>query len=60
MMRFKVVGFFYLIFLSIIQIKRLLLLLLFGALQLWYQSHALARSVDPTREDACAHKRGGL
>ena len=26
----------------------------------WYQSHALARSVGPTREDVCACKGGGL
>ena len=26
----------------------------------WYQSHALAGSVGPTREDACARKAGGL
>ena len=26
----------------------------------WYQSHALARSVGPTHEDACARKGGGL
>ena len=26
----------------------------------WYQSHALAGSVDPTRKDVCAHKEGGL
>ena len=32
----------------------------FEALQLWYQSHALAESVGPTREDACARKGGGL
>ena len=26
----------------------------------WYQSHVLAESVGPTREDACARKGGGL
>ena len=26
----------------------------------WYQNHALVGSVGPTREDACAHKGGGL
>ena len=26
----------------------------------WYQSHTLVKSVDPTREDACARKGGGL
>ena len=26
----------------------------------WYQSHALAGSVGPTREDACARKGDGL
>ena len=26
----------------------------------WYQSYALAGSVGPTREDACARKGGGL